>query len=127
MKLSAFSLLIPDYDAAIAFFCAGLGFTLTEDIPQGHKRWVTIAPPGENIRIILARADTPAQTATLLNPGGGRVWLFLQSDDFRADAATITAAGGIFEEIPRQEPYGIVAVWRDPFGNRWDLIQPNVG
>ena len=127
MKLSAFSLLIPDYDAAIAFFCAGLGFTLTEDIPQGHKRWVTITPPGENIRIILARAVTPAQTAALLNPGGGRVWLFLQSDDFRADSAKITAAGGIFEEPPRQEPYGIVAVWRDPFGNRWDLIQPNEG
>ena len=127
MKLSAFSLLVPDYDAAIAFFCAGLGFTLTEDIPQGHKRWVTIAPRGENIRIVLARADTPAQSAALQNPGGGRVWLFLQSDDFTADAAKITAAGGIFEETPRQEPYGTVAVWRDPFGNRWDLIQPNAG
>ena len=123
MKLSAFTILIPDYDAAIAFFCAGLGFSLTEDIPQGPKRWVTVTPPGENIRLVLARADTPAQRAALQNPAGGRVWLFLQSDDFAADAAKITAAGGTFEETPRQEPYGTVAVWRDPFGNRWDLIQ----
>ena len=127
MKLAAFSILVPDYDTAIAFFCGGLGFTLTEDIPQGRKRWVTVSPPGENIRLVLARADTPAQLAALETPAGGRVWLFLQSDNFAADAAKITAAGGIFEETPRHEPYGTVAVWRDPFGNRWDLIQPVAG
>jgi predicted enzyme related to lactoylglutathione lyase len=110
MKVAALSLLVPDYDAAIAFFCQGLGFTLTEDIPQGPKRWVTVSPPG--------------QLAAIGQQGGGRVWLFLHSDDFTADAAKITAAGGTFEEHPRHEPYGTVAVWRDPFGNRWDLIQP---
>lgn len=124
MKLSAFSLLVPDYDAAIAFFCGGLGFTLVEDRPQGSKRWVTVSPPGQDLRLVLARADTPAQQAAIGQQAGGRVWLFLQTDDFASDAATIAAAGGIFEEIPRHEPYGIVAVWRDPFGNRWDLIQP---
>lgn len=124
MILSAVSLLVPEYDAGIAFFCAGLGFTLTEDVDQGAKRWVTVTPPGGTIRLVLARADTPAQTAAIGHQAGGRVWLFLQTRDFAADAARITEAGGIFEEAPRHEPYGIVAVWRDPFGNRWDLIQP---
>ncbi len=125
MRLAAFSLLVPDYDPALAFFCQGLGFTLCEDIPQGPKRWVSISPPGQSLRVILARADTPAQQAAVGQQGGGRVWLFLQTDDFAADKAKIIAAGGIFEETPRHEPYGTVAVWRDPFGNRWDLIQPN--
>ena len=125
MRLAAISLLVPDYDAGIAFFCQGLGFTLAQDIPQGPKRWVTVSPPSQDFRLILARADTPAQRAAIGQQGGGRVWLFLHSDDFAADAAKITAAGGTFEEPPRHEPYGTVAVWRDPFGNRWDLIQPN--
>ena len=125
MKLAAFSVLVPDYDAAIAFFCQGLGFTLTEDIPQGRKRWVTVSPPEQSLRLVLARADTPAQHAAIGQQGGGRVWLFLQSDNFARDVAKILAAGGVFEENPRHEPYGTVAVWRDPFGNRWDLIQPN--
>lgn len=124
MRLSAFSLLVPDYDAGIAFFCHGLGFTLTEDIDQGRKRWVTVTPPEGGIRLVLARAEDDAQRAALGNQAGGRVWLFLQSDDFATDHARIRAAGGIFEEDPRHEPYGTVAVWRDPFGNRWDLIQP---
>ncbi|MEI6800921.1 MAG: VOC family protein [Pseudomonadota bacterium] len=124
MRLAALSLLVPDYDRAIAFFCKGLGFTLTEDMPQGAKRWVSVSPPGQSFRVILARADTPAQQAAIGQQGGGRVWLFLQSDDFDADSAKIIAAGGVFEETPRHEPYGTVAVWRDPFGNRWDLIQP---
>jgi predicted enzyme related to lactoylglutathione lyase len=123
MRLSGFSILVPDYDEAIAFYCGGLGFPLVEDIDQGRKRWVTIEPaPG--LRVVLARAEGAAQSAALAAPMGGRVWLFLASDDFDTDAARITRAGGIFEETPRQEPYGTVAVWRDPFGNRWDLIQP---
>jgi catechol 2,3-dioxygenase-like lactoylglutathione lyase family enzyme len=124
MRLSAVSLLVPDYDTGIAFFCAGLGFSLTEDVDQGTKRWVTVTPPGGTIRLVLARADTANQVAATGNQAGGRVWLFLQTDDFAADAARIKAAGGIFEEEPRHEAYGTVAVWRDPFGNRWDLIQP---
>ena len=124
MKLAAFALLVPDYDAGIAFFCDGLGFTLTENIDQGRKRWVTVAPPADNIRLVLARAEGAAQTAGIRNQAAGRVWLFLQTDNFSADAARIAAAGGVFEEAPRHEPYGTVAVWRDPFGNRWDLIEP---
>ena len=124
MRLAALSLLVADYDAAIAFFCDGLGFSLTEDIPQGAKRWVTVSPAGQNLRLVLARADTSAQRAAIGQQAGGRVWLFLHTDDFARDAAKITAAGGVFEEAPRYEVYGTVAVWRDPFGNRWDLIQP---
>ncbi|MGV8987365.1 MAG: VOC family protein [Cypionkella sp.] len=124
MRLAAFSLLVPSYDAGIAFFCEGLGFTLTEDVDQGSKRWVTVEPPSGGIRLVLARADHTAQQAAVGNQAGGRVWLFLHTDDFQRDAAIIRAAGGLFEESPRSEPYGTVAVWRDPFGNRWDLIEP---
>lgn len=123
-RLGALSLIIPDYDAAIAFFRDGLGWQLCEDIPQGQKRWVTVAPPGGGTRLVLARAEGPQQTAAIGAQGGGRVWLFLETDDFARDAARLTAAGAHFEEPPRHEPYGTVAVWRDPWGNRWDLIEP---
>lgn len=123
-RLGAVSLIVPDYDAAIRFFTEGAGFTLTADIDQGRKRWVTVAPPDGGCRLVLARADTAEQTAAIGAQGAGRVWLFLETDDFAATAAALTAAGAIFEEAPRHEPYGTVAVWRDPFGNRWDLIQP---
>ncbi len=123
MRLAALALVVPDYDAGIAFFTA-LGFTVTADADQGTKRWVTVAPPGGGPDLVLARADTPAQAAAIGNQAGGRVFLFLQTPDFARDAARIAAAGGTFEEAPRSEPYGTVAVWRDPFGNRWDLIQP---
>lgn len=121
--LYALSLIVPDYDEAIGFFCTGLGWTLCEDIPQGHKRWVTVAPAGSGARLVLARAEGAGQRAAIGAQGAGRVWLFLATDDFARDAARITAAGGHFEEPPRDEPYGRVAVWRDPWGNRWDLIQ----
>lgn len=124
--LTTVALVVPDYDRAIAFFVAGLGFTLCEDIDQGPKRWVTVAPPGGGARLLLARAEGAAQQAAIGNQAGGRVFLFLETPDFRADAARIQAAGGRFEEEPRHEAYGIVAVWRDPFGNRWDLIQRRV-
>ena len=123
LALSALALVVPDYDAAISFFTA-IGFSLTADLDQGRKRWVTVAPPGGGAEIVLARAESPRQTAAIGDQAGGRVWLFLSTDDFARDAALITAAGGSFEEPPRHEPYGTVAVWRDPFGNRWDLIQP---
>ena len=121
--LAAVALVVPDYDPAIAFFCGVMGFTLTADVIQGTKRWVTVQPPGGGAALVLARAEGPAQLAAIGNQSGGRVWLFLDTDDFARDHAHMLAAGVHFEEEPRQEPYGTVAVWRDPFGNRWDLIQ----
>jgi catechol 2,3-dioxygenase-like lactoylglutathione lyase family enzyme len=123
-RLVAVSILVPDYDSAIRFYCDTLGFTLSEDIDQGHKRWVTVTPPGGGAKIVLARADTDVQRAAIGQQGGGRVWLFLQTDDFNRDYRRMQAAAVVFEEEPRDEPYGRVAVWRDPFGNRWDLIGP---
>jgi catechol 2,3-dioxygenase-like lactoylglutathione lyase family enzyme len=121
--LGALALLVPDYDAAILFFVAVLGFRLTADIDQGRKRWVTVEPPGGGVSLVLARADGPEQRAAVGRQAGDRVFLFLETDDFVRDHARMTAAGVLFEEAPRVEPYGTVAVWRDPFGNRWDLIE----
>lgn len=123
-RLMALSLIVPDYDPAIRFFCDGMGWTLRDDIDQGHKRWVTVAPPGAGFKLVLARAEGETQRRGIGAQGAGRVLLFLETDDFDRDAARIIAAGGQFEEAPRDEPYGRVAVWRDPWGNRWDLIQP---
>ena len=121
--LGLISLIVPDYDAAIAFYCGKLGFRLIEDLDQGTKRWVTVQPPGGGTRIVLAQAEGQEQTAAIGKQGAGRVWLFLQTDDFAQDHAAMLASGIVFEEAPRHEPYGTVAVWRDDFGNRWDLIQ----
>ena len=123
MRLSALSILVPDYASGIAFFCDVLGFELTENIDRGRKRWVRVSPPGGGASFVLARADTPEQTAALGRQGGGRVWLFLETDDFDRDHIRMRAAGVDFEETPRDEAYGKVAVFRDPFGNRWDLIE----
>jgi catechol 2,3-dioxygenase-like lactoylglutathione lyase family enzyme len=123
-RIAALALVVPDYDAAIAFFVGGLGFELLEDIDQGRKRWVRVAPPGGGVALVLARADGARQAAAIGDQAGGRVFLFLETGDFARDSARIAQAGGVFEETPRDEPYGRVAVWRDPFGNRWDLIEP---
>ena len=122
--LSAVSLVVPDYDAAIAFYAGILGWDLLEDIPMGPKRWVTVAPPGGQCRVVIAKADGPAQEAAIGNQCGGRVGFFLTTDDFARDHAAMIGAGVTFHEPPRHEPYGIVAVWEDPFGNTWDLLQP---
>jgi catechol 2,3-dioxygenase-like lactoylglutathione lyase family enzyme len=122
-RLGALALLVPDYDAAIRFFVGVLGFRLTADIDQGRKRWVTVEPPGGGASLVLARADGPQQRAAVGKQASDRVFLFLETDDFARDHARMTAAGILFEEAPRVEPYGTVAVWRDPFGNRWDLIE----
>ncbi|AHD09146.1 VOC family protein [Phaeobacter gallaeciensis] len=123
-SLHAVTLVVPDYDAAIAFYCGTLGWQLAEDIDQGRKRWVRILPPGASQgSLILARADSDAQRAIIGDQFGGRVGLFLRTDDFDRDHAAMLAAGVMFEEEPRHEAYGSVAVWRDPFGNRWDLLQ----
>lgn len=123
-RLGAVSLLVPDYDRAITFFVAGLGFDLVEDRPMGDKRWVVVQPPGGGSALVLARPSDARQAALVGGQAGGRVWLFLHSDDFDRDHARLCAAGATFEDAPRSEAYGTVAVWRDPFGNRWDLIGP---
>lgn len=122
-RLAAMALLVPDYDSAVAFYVGVMGFDLLEDVDQGRKRWVTVAPRGGGCALVLARADTAEQAAAIGNQTGGRVFLFLETDDFARDHAAMLAAGVRFEETPRQEVYGTVAVWRDPFGNRWDLLQ----
>ena len=122
-RLGALALLVPDYDAAIFFFVSVMGFRLTADNDQGRKRWVTVEPPGGGMSLVLARAEGPVQSAAVGSQAGDRVFLFLETDDFAGDHAQMPAAGVLFEEEPRQEAYGTVAVWRDPFGNRWDLIE----
>ena len=122
MRLAHLSLLVPDYDAAIGWFTGVLGWELRADEDQGGKRWVVVAHPGGGTSIVLARA-VGAQAGMIGQQGGGRVWLFLESVDFAADHARLLAAGVAFEEAPRHEPYGTVAVFADPWGNRWDLIQ----
>lgn len=124
--IGAVALVVPDYDRAIGFYVGKLGFQLIADIDQGHKRWVTIAPPGSpegGCQLLLAQAVTDRQAQAIGDQAGGRVFLFLETDDFARDHAMMLKAGVTFEEAPRHEPYGTVAVWRDPFGNRWDLLQ----
>ena len=123
------SLLVADYDEAIRFYTLALGFTLVQDSPQGpDKRWVVVAPPGQGAsgqgaQLLLARAANARQLAQVGDQAGGRVWLFLHTDDFQADHARMLAHGVRFAEDPRDEPYGRVAVFEDLYGNRWDLIQ----
>lgn len=124
MHIHAFTILVPDYDAGLTFYADGLGFDLAEDVDMGQgKRWIRVTPPGGGVSVILARATTDAQVTAIGAQTGDRVGFFLQSDDFATDHARLVAAGAVFEESPRYEPYGTVAVWRDPFGNRWDLLQ----
>ncbi|MEM7615970.1 MAG: VOC family protein [Pseudomonadota bacterium] len=123
--LTLVTLVVPDYDAGIAFYRDAVGFTVVEDLPLGGgKRWVVLRPPGaQEGGVLLARAVDAAQTAAIGNQTGGRVAFFLQTDDFARDHAAMLAAGVTFLEAPRVEPYGTVAVWRDIFGNTWDLLQ----
>lgn len=126
--LAHIALIVADYDEALAFYVGKLGFTLVEDtpVPEQGKRWVVIRPPGASqgaTTILLARAASPEQVAAIGRQGAGRVWLFLATDDFERDHAAFTAAGVRFLEAPRHEPYGIVAVFEDLYGNRWDLIE----
>ena len=119
------TLLVPDYDAGIAFYVEQLGFALLEDTElSAAKRWVRVAPPGAETALLLAKAEGPEQVAALGNQTGGRVGFFLQTDDFDRSHAAMQAAGVAFRETPRREPYGTVAVFSDPWGNLWDLIEP---
>jgi len=122
--LALLSILVPDYAAGIDFFVGQMGFELREDTDLGNgKRWVRVAPKGAQTEFLLAKAVGERQVAAIGEQGGGRVWLFLQTDDFARDHTAMLASGIRFEEAPRDEPYGQVAVFGDPFGNRWDLIQ----
>lgn len=124
VKLAYSALIVPDYDAAIAFYCGAMGFDLIEDSDLGSgKRWVVIGGSGGG-SLLLALAKKPVEQVAVGNQFGGRVGLFAHTDDFTAAQGRIGVAGGIFEEEPRFEAYGTVAVFRDPFGNRWDLIEP---
>ncbi len=123
-RVAAVALVVPDYDEAIAFYVDKLGFRLTQDLAQGgEKRWVTVAPGDEGTEILLARAVGREQIAAIGKQTGGRVGFFLSTDDFAQDHAMMLAKGIFFEEEPRHEPYGTVAVFRDPWGNRWDLLE----
>jgi catechol 2,3-dioxygenase-like lactoylglutathione lyase family enzyme len=124
MKITHFTYLVRDYDEAIAWFTRALAFRLVEDSDLGGgKRWVLVEPNGGGVRLLLAKA-VGEQVAHIGRQGGGRVFLFLQSDDFARDHAAMLAEGVTFIEAPRHEPYGTVAVFEDLYGNRWDLIEP---
>ena len=124
--LSAVAVVVPDYDEAIAFYVGKLGFELIEDTRlSDSKRWVLVAPPGSReTRLLLAKADGPEQKTRIGNQAGGRVFLFLHTDDFQRDYAAMRDKGVRFLEPPRHESYGTVAVFVDPYGTKWDLIHP---
>jgi uncharacterized glyoxalase superfamily protein PhnB len=123
-RIAAFALLVREYDEAIDWFARALDFELREDSDRGGgKRWVRVGPRGGGVDLLLARA-VGEQRAHVGQQGGGRVWLFLHTDDFDRDHRRMSAAGVRFHEPPRSEPYGKVAVFEDLYGNRWDLLQP---
>lgn len=124
-QLSLVSLLVADYDEAIEFYTKKLGFELKEDSPQGDKRWVVINPRGSSHgALLLAKASKAEQQALIGGQGAGRVWLFLQTDDFWTDYHRMRDAGVVFLEQPREEVYATVVVFQDLYGNKWDLLQP---
>jgi len=128
--IACFALVVADYDAAIDFYVRKLGFELLEDTDMGDgKRWVRVAPRGAQTgapqtAILLARAVDDEQRAAIGRQAGGRVGFFLHTDDFARDHASMVANGVRFLEEPRHEPYGVVAVFEDLHGNRWDLLEP---
>ena len=120
------ALVVREYDEAIDFYTRVLGFTLLEDTPQPaqDKRWVVVAPPGSRgVTLLLARASSVEQAASIGRQAGGRVFLFLATDDFRRDHRRLVEAGVSFVRPPTEEVYGTVAVFEDLYGNRWDLVQ----
>lgn len=125
MKFGLITYLVRDYDEAIAYFTDVLKFSLLEDTPLTRdKRWVVVAPPGgPGTALLLAKASDARQAGRVGDQTGGRVAFFLNTDDFEQDYARFAAAGVLFLESPRQEPYGQVVVFKDLYGNTWDLIQ----
>ncbi len=124
-RLALTTYLVDDYDRAIAWFTSALGFQLQQDIDQGAgKRWVVVAPAADGgAGLLLARASSDVQASRIGDQAGGRVAFFLETDDFARDHAAMRAAGVEFLEAPRQEPYATVAVFRDLYGNTWDLLE----
>ena len=127
-SLAHIALVVRDYDEAIAFYVGKLGFVLVADEPEQDKRWVLVAPPGSEAApqacsILLARASSPEQEQFIGDQAGGRVFLFLRTDDFDRDFAAMLAKGITFVRPPKQAGYGKVAVFLDLYGNRWDLVE----
>ena len=124
-KIGYVALVVRDYDEAIAYYTGTLGFNLVEDTDLGNgKRWVLVAPPGSTgTAILLARAASAHQETRIGDQTGGRVFLFLHTDDFWRDYRELTSRSVNFTEEPRREPYGTVVIFEDLYGNRWDLIQ----
>jgi catechol 2,3-dioxygenase-like lactoylglutathione lyase family enzyme len=127
-SLAHVALVVRDYDESIAWFTGKLGFTLVADEYQSEqdKRWVLVAPPGAPdgaASLLLARASSPEQEAFIGNQAGGRIFLFLRTDDFDRDYEAMRAKGVVFVREPKQAPYGTVAVFEDLYGNLWDLVQ----
>lgn len=128
-RLGLVSLVVADYDEALAFYVGKLGFTLVEDsfVPEQNKRWVVIEPPGASVgggaRLLLARGVNDEQIARIGNQTGGRVFLFLYTDDFWRDYNAYKAKGVEFARPPSEAPYGTVAVFKDLYGTLWDLVQ----
>jgi catechol 2,3-dioxygenase-like lactoylglutathione lyase family enzyme len=121
------ALVVRDYDEALAFYVGKLGFRLVEDsyVPAQDKRWVVVAPPGSgDMKLLLARAVGPEQSSRIGNQTGGRVFLFLYTDDFWRDYQSYKSKGVSFVRDPKEEDYGTVAVFQDLYGNLWDLVQP---
>jgi catechol 2,3-dioxygenase-like lactoylglutathione lyase family enzyme len=126
-SLGLVSLVVREYDEALAFYVGTLGFTLIEDtaVPEQNKRWVVVAPPGSTeTRLLLARAANQEQVERVGNQTSGRVFLFLYTDNFERDYQAYKANGVVFVRERKEEPYGTVAVFKDLCGNLWDLLQP---
>ncbi|WP_269792055.1 VOC family protein [Stenotrophomonas sp. Iso1] len=124
-RIALVTLVVADYDEAIAWYTGKLGFQLLEDIDQGRKRWIVVGPTDNNAAaLLLARASDEEQRSRIGNQTGGRVGFFLNTDDFWRDHAAMTERGVEFLEAPREEPYATVAVFRDLYGNTWDLLEP---
>src|SRR5574340_13307 len=124
------ALVVREYDEAIDFFCRKMHFRLVEDTyqPEQDRRWVVVSPPGADATsLLLARASTPEQEAAIGKQTGGRVFLFLSTDDFWRDYNEMREAGIRFVRPPKEQPYGTVAVFEDLYGNLWDLIQRKTG
>ncbi len=126
-KIAHIALVVNDYDEAIQFYTKKLNFKLVEDTKLSEKkRWVVIAPPGaRESSLVLAKADTEKQSLSIGNQTGGRVFLFLFTDDFQRDYTAMLEKGVTFVRKPQKEPYGTVAVFEDLYGNLWDLLEPS--